>query len=144
LWIGTNIGLVRRNVLSGEEWLVSKESSKLRSNEITCGICLPDGRAYIGTKDELLYWNNKILIQITNLNSTLSENYIRELMVDQQENIWLRTLHGQVGKAYGSNVKMLKPGMLIPSSCKIVCKSQEIPSIPTLDSMDVDSTYFIR
>jgi len=103
----------------------------LRSNEITCGVCLPDGRAYIGTKDELLYWDNHILIQITNLNSDLPENNIRELMVDQQENVWVKTIHGQVGKVYESNVKMLKTGKHIPASVNVMYRSQAIPSKPT-------------
>ena len=144
LWIGTNAGLVRRSVQTGKEWVVSKESSILRSNEITCGVCLPDGRAYIGTKDELLYWDNHILIQITNLNSDLPENNIRELMVDQQENVWVKTIHGQVGKVYESNVKMLKTGKHIPASVNVMCRSRAIPSKFATDSMAIDSTQFNR
>jgi ligand-binding sensor domain-containing protein len=144
MWIGTNLGLLRRNNETGQEWLVSVTNSKLRSNDFTCGVCLPDGRAYIGTKDELLYWNNDILIQFTSKNSNLAENYIRELMVDQNEKVWVRTIHGRIGKLNGINIRMLESGEQMPAYIKIMYRSRAIPTKFTADIMKTDSTKFNR
>ena len=108
IWIGSNMGLIRYNIQTGKQWLLTEENSKLPSNMITCIVCLSDGQTFIGTTNGILIWDNYAFLVINTENSELPENYIHEMFLDQNENIWIRTKDCSMLKGMGRYVKSFK------------------------------------
>lgn len=108
IWIGTNLGLIRHNIRTGKEWMLTEENSNLPSNVITCIVCLSDGQTYIGTTNGILIWDNYAFLVINTENSELPENYIREMFLDQQENIWILTKDCRMLKGIGRYIKRFR------------------------------------
>ena len=108
IWIGSNMGLIRHNIRTGKEWLLTKENSKLPSNMITCMVCLSDGQTYIGTTNGILIWDNYAFLVINTENSELPENYIQEMFLDQLENIWIRTKDCRMLQGIGRHIKSFR------------------------------------
>jgi ligand-binding sensor domain-containing protein len=143
-WIGTDFGLLLRNIKTGKELLITREKSALPSNKITCGVCLPDGRTYIGTTKGIAYCNNQYMVRIYSDNSDLPEDNIKCLMLDHLNNVWVRTIHDRVGLITGTSVTMLKRN---EHDCFSEGKHFRSPFTETnssLDSLNCDPVKYIR
>jgi ligand-binding sensor domain-containing protein len=143
-WIGTDIGLLLRNIQTGKELLITRKKSALPSNKITCGVCLPDGRTYIGTTKGIAYCNNQTLVRIYSDNSDLPEDNIKCLRLDHQNNVWVKTIHDRVGMITGTSVTMLKKNYHHYYSEGKYFQSPFTESGTTLDSLNCDPVKFIR
>ncbi|RLD78556.1 MAG: hypothetical protein DRJ10_10130, partial [Bacteroidetes bacterium] len=116
LWIGTSDGGL--NLLKGDEFFAfAKESNQLPSNVIFSTIKDKNGNLWIGSKEGLSIFNNSSnirgKIEIQNIfhlqgdTTSLSNNFIRQIYQDKDENIWLCTYDGGLNRFTGDITKKI-------------------------------------
>lgn len=93
VWLGTDGGLVRYNVLSGEQIIYTKYNSGLNSNYITALVMGGDNELWIGTRNSgLLKYTGYDFQQYDSSNSNIPDNSrIVKLQFDENSDLWVAT-----------------------------------------------------
>jgi len=97
IWIGTNLGLVKLNILTGEKVSYNKANSGLPSNVIFAIAIDEQGNKWIGTYEGGFVKFDGVNWTVYNTsNSGLPSNNVRAIAIDSQGNKWIGTGKGLV------------------------------------------------
>jgi ligand-binding sensor domain-containing protein len=91
VWTKSNIGLLRINKLNGKTWIITQANSILPCNDITCIVICGDGQTYIATTKGMALWDNYGMLLLDTENTSLPENHIINMWLDDHENLYIKT-----------------------------------------------------
>jgi len=104
IWACSNLGLLQINKKSFNTYNFTAKNSKLPSDIVNCGICMSDGRVYIGTKKGVFYWDNYAFLAMNSENTNLPDNDIINLTL-QGSGILIHTRSGKTVFCNGFDIK---------------------------------------
>lgn len=101
LWIGTNGGLIRYNVVTGGITLFNTVNSGLPSNRINTIAVADNNDIWVGTADRgLARYDGNVFTQFNTENSDLLLNSIRKIEFDETGVLWIAYTRLYVGSFY--------------------------------------------
>lgn len=116
IWIGSRVGLIVYNKLSGQKKVHTRANSKLPSNYIISLASDKDDAIWIGTCGGGLVRYDGVAMEIYNTdNSMLPSNYVRFIDIDKKGKLWISTDEGLAKFDYPINTwTLMKTEIDIP------------------------------
>ncbi len=91
LWIGTDGGLIKLNILTNEKVFFNKTNSGLPDNSVHCFAVDESGNIWSGGQNGLVKYDGVNWTVYDTSNSGLPNDYVNCLAVDSSRNIWVGT-----------------------------------------------------